>query len=224
MRYSTILFGGIGTLVETSQIQLDAFNRAFAEIGVDFVWQADDYQQSLIDAGGQRRLSKLDIGGGRFLSDEEIADVHAAKTRLFNERIIADGLSLRPGVAELLAMAGDRGLKRGWVTTTATENIEAICRAVGRPLSLDLFDYVGHTASVDNGKPAPDIYEEALAALEVDAGDTMAIEDSPTGVASAKAAGLFTLAYPGAMHTEHDFSGADQRVDSLSHAGTLLAD
>ena len=42
-----ILFGSIGTLVETSDLQREAFNQAFNEAGLDWYWDQEDYTKLL---------------------------------------------------------------------------------------------------------------------------------------------------------------------------------
>ena len=65
-------------------------------------------------------------------------------------------------------------------------------------------------------KPAPDLYLDAAAALGVRPTDALAFEDSPTGVAAARAAGLRCVAVPHPLTAGLDLSAADLIVPSLS--------
>jgi HAD superfamily hydrolase (TIGR01509 family) len=65
------------------------------------------------------------------------------------------------------------------------------------------------------GKPAPDTYLDACARLGVDPADALAIEDSPHGIAAAKAAGLRCVAVPNPITEVLDLSAADLRLASL---------
>ena len=47
MNYKAILFGSIGTLIETSELQRNAFNQAFSENGLDWDWNPAQYQDLL---------------------------------------------------------------------------------------------------------------------------------------------------------------------------------
>ena len=223
MSYNALIFGGIGSLVETSHIQLACFNEAFANLGIDFVWTEGAYAESLNDSGGRKRLAELNVDDGRTLTDDEIANVHAEKTRLFQEHIVRDGLALRDGVPELLHAATARGAKLAWATTTSRENIMAIFKAVN-DLAPDMFVFIGDDSRAENSKPATDIYDAALAAMNLSADEAVAIEDNPKGLAAAKAAGLYTIAFPGAMHVHHDFSAADKRLASLADAAMMIAE
>jgi beta-phosphoglucomutase-like phosphatase (HAD superfamily) len=72
---------------------------------------------------------------------------------------------------------------------------------------------------VVHGKPAPDIYLLACQRLGVAPADALALEDSPSGIAAAKAAGLACIGVP--QFAESDVSAADRVIDSLEE---LLAE
>src|SRR5688500_11310781 len=65
-------------------------------------------------------------------------------------------------------------------------------------------------------KPAPDLYLAATAALAVDPARAIAVEDSPNGIAAAKAAGLWCLAVPNPLTAALDLSAADALAASLA--------
>ncbi|MBI3402429.1 MAG: HAD-IA family hydrolase [Acidobacteria bacterium] len=71
---------------------------------------------------------------------------------------------------------------------------------------------------VERRKPAPDVYLEAARRLGVDPARSIAVEDSAPGIASARAAGMKTVAIPHWLTERHDLSAADLRV---AHAGEL---
>ena len=51
-----LLFGSIGTLIETSNIQRESFNQAFKEIGLDWHWDQESYKKLLKKSGGTKRI------------------------------------------------------------------------------------------------------------------------------------------------------------------------
>ena len=71
-------------------------------------------------------------------------------------------------------------------------------------------------------KPAPDLYTRALEVVGLDASEAIAIEDSPNGIGSAKAAGLRVVAVPNELTSALDLSQADLRLASC--ADVTLAD
>ena len=56
MDYKAILFGSIGTLIETSDLQRESFNVAFKEAGLDWYWDQEDYRLLLKQSGGTKRI------------------------------------------------------------------------------------------------------------------------------------------------------------------------
>jgi HAD superfamily hydrolase (TIGR01509 family) len=83
----------------------------------------------------------------------------------------------------------------------------------------DAFDAIVTSDDVAHPKPAPDLYLLACERLGVDPTDALALEDSPSGIAAAKAAGLTCIAVP--QYAETDVSAADRVIDSLEE---LLAE
>ena len=86
----------------------------------------------------------------------------------------------------------------GIPTALVTNTERALTRLALGPLVDELFDGSVCGDEVEHSKPAPDPYEKAAALLGVAPGAAVAIEDSPTGVASASAAGCAVLVVPGA--------------------------
>jgi HAD superfamily hydrolase (TIGR01509 family) len=108
------------------------------------------------------------------------------------KELFADGLVWRPGAAELLARVTAAGIPMALVTSTRRHLVEVALRTIGRAH----FAAVICGDEVDETKPHPTPYLTAARLLGVDVHRCVAIEDSPTGVASARAAGAVVLAVP----------------------------
>jgi HAD superfamily hydrolase (TIGR01509 family) len=126
------------------------------------------------------------------------------------KELFADGLVWRPGASELLADIHAVGIPMALVTATRRHLVEVALQTIGR----SHFGAVVCGDEVDETKPHPLPYLTAAALLGVDIRRCVAIEDSPTGVASARAAGAVVLAVP----CEVDLSGTEgvHLVPSLS--------
>ncbi len=98
----------------------------------------------------------------------------------------------RPGALELLEALRDAGVPSALVTMSWRSLADAVLHA----LPEGTFEAVVTGDEVEHGKPHPEPYLAAARALGVAAGDCVAIEDSPTGVRSAVAAGVPTVAVP----------------------------
>lgn len=101
-------------------------------------------------------------------------------------------LDWRPGARELLA-----GLRSAAVPMAlVTMSYKGLAHAVLEHLPRGTFDAVITGDEVTRGKPHPEPYLTAAAALGIDPATAIAIEDSPTGLTSAQQAGCITVAVP----------------------------
>lgn len=216
MTISALFLGSIGVLAETSDIQREAYNRALKEAGGSWHWDPSTYRDLLTQSGGRNRLRQLSATTGAPLSEDAIVGIHRRKTELACQAIIDRKVPLRPGVEALIRHCLDCGIALGLVTTTYRENIDAIAEAAGAALPLSAFACVLTNADVTRGKPAPDIYLEALARTKARAEDALAIEDTTNSLLSAKAAGIAVVATPGAFTDSQDFRQADLCVPTLA--------
>ena len=120
-------------------------------------------------------------------------------------------LALEPGALDLLDGLRARGVRVGLVSMTVAR---CILTGVARLGILNLFDVVVCGDMVERRKPAPDPYLRAAELLGVDPAHCVAVEDSPTGIASASAAGCHVIAYTGCEIVQ-DVSAADEVVSSF---------
>lgn len=212
---TSILFGSISSLADTSELQRWAFNKAFAEHGLDWSWDREDYRAMLEGNGGADRVRAYAEKRGEQVDADA---VHASKSEAFRASLRADGAQARPGVLDTVTAAKSLGMRVALVTTTSPDNVAALLEALAPDLGADAFDLVLDTRAVESTKPDPAVYAKALAELGEQPGACVAIEDNVGGVAAAKAAGITCVAFPNANTAAHDFSAADTRVDRLDPA------
>lgn len=213
MTKKAILFGSIGTIVETSELQREAFNRAFKEAGLDWEWQPEEYRKLLTKSGGRQRIADYAENRGEAVDADAL---HSRKTEIFDDKMVEQGLSLRPGVSKVISQAKKNGVKLGFVTATSRANVVAIFDALGEQIDAGDFDFVGDVSMVSSGKPQPDIYKLAIRELGVAASECIAIEDTPISAQAAHAAGIMTIAFPGAFADQNGFSTDTDVVTALS--------
>jgi HAD superfamily hydrolase (TIGR01509 family) len=104
-----------------------------------------------------------------------------------------------PGLFALLGRLEELGIPRA--VATSTRRAYAL-RLLGNHGLIEHFAFVLGGDEVTRGKPDPEIYETAASRLGVDSSTLLVLEDSPAGVASARAAGAYVVAIP------HDHSPA----------------
>ena len=114
-----------------------------------------------------------------------------------NELVVAElerGVEAMIGARELLERLRERGTPIGLVSNSPLRFVRRSIEIVGFE---NLFDVVLSAHEVAAPKPAPDPYIEACRRLGVEPGPSVvALEDSPTGVAAARAAGLTVIGVP----------------------------
>lgn len=216
MLIKSIMFGAIGTMVETSDIQRQAYNDAMREAGLSWNWDRATYSELLLQSGGKDRLPHLAAATSTVLSQATIDQIHARKMQLACERIVAQGVPPRPGVAELIGFAKEKGIKLAFVTSTYQANIDAVFAAVGTAFDMRDFNFIGSRGTVTHGKPRPDIYLAALSALGIAPYEALAIEDTAISAVSAKRAGISVVVTPGALTSDQDLWQADLVLDELA--------
>jgi HAD superfamily hydrolase (TIGR01509 family) len=189
---SAILFGSIGTIADTSEVQRDAFNKAFAAHGLDRHWDRADYLAMLEQSGGQQRIAGYAKSVGQ---DVDAAAVHRAKTEFFQQGLAESPIAPRAGVVDTIHGARREGVRVGLVTTTSQQNIAALLEALQPDLKVSDFDLVVDSSSVERPKPDGAAYTFALESLGERADGCVAIEDNVDGVAAASAAGLMRPAW-----------------------------
>ncbi len=216
MALTALIFDVDGTLAETEEVHRQAFNETFAAHGIDWHWSRSDYRALLRTTGGKERMAKHRANVGHGPDDATVAALHHEKTRRYGEIITSGRVSLRPGVADLIARARSAGLRLAVATTTTPANLDALIRATFGLPPEDIFEVIGAGDIVPAKKPAPDIYLWVLDRLGLPPEACLAFEDSRAGLASAKAAGLRVLLTP-ALYTEgDDFAAADWVLNDLA--------
>lgn len=224
MALRAIIFGSIGTLVETSDLQRTAFNAAFDEAGLGWDWDSATYRSLVADgaSGGAARIAAYAADRGEALSTAAAAGIHARKSAILQQRMTDDGVPPRPGVVDLIAEARAAGLTVAMASTTSKANIDAIFAATAPALTREMFDVVTCETDAARGKPAPDVYLEVLRRLGLRADEAVAIEDTRQSLASPRAAGIATLVVPGEIAGGQDFGDAPVTA-SLAGYGGLAA-
>lgn len=188
-----LFFGSIGTVVETSELQRQAFNRAFVQSGLGWYWNVATYCQLLKIVGGKNRIQHHAMTP---LDNDKVQEIHDAKEAFFAE-MMAGGEQARPGVVELIAQAKQAGIPIYWVTTTSQANIDSVLNALRGQVERADFDHIFTVDDVTHAKPDPQIYQVALQYADVDAGEVLAVEDTLENQQAAEAAGLECLLFPG---------------------------
>lgn len=201
-RFRAVILDLDGLLVQTEHLWSRAKELLFARYGTDF--RRDDH---LAVFGTSERHTARVFTRRLGLSAEREDDIRREYLGLAAE-LFAGDVPVSPGAPELLAALRGR-VPLGLASNTRRE---LVLRILSGADMGDAFEVVV-TGDEGSPKPAPDLYLLACERLRVAPADAVALEDSPTGVAAARAAGLTVIGIPSAR--EVPLPEADHVVGSL---------
>jgi len=206
-----VLFDFDGLIVDTELPTYTAWRDAYKEFGVDLA--LEDYlpavgtgsSTSLAD-GGFDAIAHLERLIGKPVDRDDVVE-----RRAMRKVELCQSALLLPGVVERLAEARELGLRTAIVTRNSADWVEGHSRRLGLEHPWDLLVCANDTPTMDKAE----LYRRALAELGVAADEAFAIEDSPPGIAAAKAAGLYCVAVPNEVTRGASFAAADRVYSSL---------
>ena len=194
-----------GLLLDTELLWHDAEVELFKRHGGDFTW---DDKLAVIG-------TSHDFTAGYFA--DRLGQPREHGVVLVNEMVelmhqrVERQVEARPGAVELVRRIRDMGdVRLGLASNSPRRLVDTALATAGM---RDAFDAIVTADDVERPKPAPDIYLLVCERLGVPPADALALEDSSSGVAAAKAAGLTCIGVP--QFAETDVSAADRVIASL---------
>jgi beta-phosphoglucomutase len=206
MPIRAVAFDFNGTLSDDEPILCEIFMHLFAEHGKPM--SAQEYFDRL--AG----LSDPEIVRAWLGEDHpDVDEVIDERIRLYGEAV-ADGSSIHEHVREAVRFAASR-VPLAICSGAAREEIEPVVEAAG---IAPCFKAIVSSDDVVRGKPDPEGYTKALATLGVDPAESLVVEDTETGIASARAAGAGRVLALQTTLDPHRLAEADELIDRLDVA------
>ena len=189
----SILFGSIGVLAESSEIQRRAFNDAFREFGLDWYWNVANYIKMLQKSGGLNRIADY---SNLKLNQNDIKKIHDLKVKHFKS-LSKNKLKPRKGILEVIDYGLKNHFKIGFITTTNKSTLDLVTDNLSEFIDFSKFDLITSDEDVLNRKPYPDIYNYASEKLNLDRLSSITIENTIESCKSSIKADLHTLFFPG---------------------------
>lgn len=211
-RLEAVLFDFDGVMCDTEPLGVELDQRAFRALGLEV---SDEEAATVVGTDGIETVAAILANHGRGdVSIDQFKEIRGPSSQIYATM----DLSPMEGAPQLLASLRAQGIKVGLVSTTAAHNL---LFALDRLGLLSAFDVIVAGDMVQRVKPDSEPWERALAWLGVDAERALAVDDSPTGIASAKAAGLRCVGFAGSTIPQ-DTSAADVRVVSFAELAEVI--
>jgi len=134
--------------------------------------------------------------------------VRAYRKKIYEDIVAERGIQLKPGAIEALTSLRENGILTAVATATDLERTGRYLASVGLE---GYFDRICSAADCRYGKPAPDVYLEAVSQLKLSPAECVAVEDAPNGIRSAHDAGLKVIFAP-------DMTESEPEYEPLCHA------
>lgn len=198
-----------GLILDTETPEFTVWKAVFQEHGVEM---PADYWTQVIGRGAEQEIERPHQLLTRLTGDYvETAEKHEDRRRRILELI--DREVVRPGILDLIQQAKSERLPIGIASSSKHAWVDRYLERLGLTES---FQTIVCADDVNRAKPFPDLYLELARKLGAEPEFTVALEDSPNGIAAAKAAGMFAVVVPNPVTTLLDVSQADLRIDDLA--------
>lgn len=202
-----LIFDFDGTIIDTEQSELAAWQFIFAEHGKTL--PLDQWHKCVgTDNWTFDPLAHLETLTGKKLDSEKIQYQRQQKLA----ELLAD-LKPLPGVLDWITTSKNLGLKLAIASNSTKDWVREHLTRIDL---LQYFDLIITQDDISNLKPHPEIYHLALTKLEIEAHLALAIEDSHHGVSAAIAAGIRCIAVPNKILTNIHFPPTFITVKSLA--------
>ena len=183
--FAAVLFDLDGVLINTTALHYrvwDEFARARGFV---------PSRQQLLATNGRRAEETIRLWLGPGLSDPQVAAITADREINANRLLATEPVPPVPGAIEFVHTLQRVGIPMAVATSATPQNASL---ALSRVAMEGIFDVVISAADVTKGKPDPEPYLKAAERLGVSPAACLVIEDSVSGIRSAKAAGAKCLA------------------------------
>lgn len=220
---AAVIFDFDGVIVDTEPLHYAAFQRTLDPLGLHFTWQ--EYVETYIGFDDRDAFRHAFSSQGIVLNIERLHSLIEQKAAFFEEAI-HEGVTPYPGAVELILHMKADQTPLALCSGALRSDIDPILSMLG---ISDCFDVIVTADDVAASKPDPECYELAFQRLQAahigsfTKETTLAIEDTPAGISSAKAAGLMvcgvTNSYPAERLDQATFV-----TDSLANLSNLFTE
>jgi HAD superfamily hydrolase (TIGR01509 family) len=201
-----MVFDFDGLLMDTESTSFESWRYEWQQWGLTLE-EATFFADHGGDVTEHRHATLAAAVGGSF-----DGDLSRRRRVEYREQLHAS-LDLLPGLRAWLDDARQTGIRLAIASSSPSEWVMGHLGRVGAEREFDIGAYGNEVAAP---KPAPDVYLLALNRLGISGAQAVAVEDTPHGVAAAKAAGMACIAIPNPFAAIERFAEADLVLGSAS--------
>ena len=173
-----------GVITDTAEFHFKAWKKMADEEGIPFGREDNEKLR-----GVSRRKSMELILNGREMEESKIQKLMDRKNEYYNDFLnnLSEG-DLLPGARDLIDEIISRGYKIA--VASSSRNAKTVLKNLG---IMDIFDTISDGHSVENSKPAPDLFLHTAEKLDLSPKDCVVIEDAESGIKGALAANMVAV-------------------------------
>jgi beta-phosphoglucomutase family hydrolase len=179
-----VLWDMDGTLIDSEDLHWISWKNTLAMDGIFIT------HRQFVSSFGQRNDSILSEWLGAGATPERMQRIANAKEELYRRRVRRNGISPLPGVADWLHRLHEEGWLQAIASAAPRANIDAVLAALS---ATHFFQAVVSAEDVHRGKPDPEVYLSAAAAVGVPPERCIVIEDALAGIEGARRAGMRSI-------------------------------
>ena len=213
MRIQAVVFDMDGVIADTEPIHIAAWQDVLADEGAN---APAAYFGQFVGVGDRDAVRRIAADWKVTLDTDEFLD---RKFRAFQKIVERDGVRTTPGFFAATDWLQGKGIRIAVATGSARALAELVLASLRDPRSEEPrnveSEFLIAREDVTHPKPAPDAYALACSRLGLPPATCLAVEDSPRGIQSAKAAGLTCVALISPFYDEQYLHEADGRIGSL---------
>jgi HAD superfamily hydrolase (TIGR01509 family) len=188
---TAVVFDMDGTLLDTERLAVECWAQVFRQFSIEMpLWAIES---TVACSAQEKQRIFMDNLPPSLVSSLQAEEILEAWKGILVDRLRKGGIQVKPGAREMLLSLRERGIPAAVATSSTSLFATPFLQATGL---LPLLKVVVCGEDVEEVKPSPLLYLEAVRRLGVRAEDVWAVEDSSQGIESAVAAGVPVVHVP----------------------------
>ena len=199
-----VIFDMDGVLINSEPLHYEVDRLLIEELGHELDYE---YYKQFIGSTNTHLWTSIKA---KFKLKETVSQLHDMADKKKRELLEKNGYPVINGVFDMVKRLYESGLNLAVASSSPPAYIKEVTEALG---IASFFTHLVSGETVENPKPAPDVFLKAAQLLETDSTDCLVIEDSSNGARAAKRAGMVCIGYINDDSGQQDLSMADYLIE-----------